>query len=105
MKLTSLVNDYYSSYDYRNLRDETKKQYEYFLGVMLNTEVDGEKLSTLNYTKLPTRVAKVAYNEWCEKGIHMANHIMSVTRIVFNHGLRMELCELNPFANIRRRVT
>ena len=104
MKLTSLVNDYYSSYDYRNLRDETKKQYEYFLGVMLNTEVDGEKLSTLNYKKLPTRVAKVAYNEWCEKGIHMANHIMSVTRIVFNHGLRMELCELNPFANIRRRT-
>jgi len=104
MKLTRLVNDYYSSYDYRNLRDETKKQYEYFLGVMLNTEVDGEKLSTLNYKKLPTRVAKVAYNEWCEKGIHMANHIMSVTRIVFNHGLRMELCELNPFANIRRRT-
>lgn len=34
----------------------------------------------------------------------MANHIMSVTRIVFNHGLRMELCDLNPFANIRRRT-
>ena len=102
--LTNLVEDYYSSYDYRNLRDETKTQYKYFLSVMLNTEVDGVKLSTLNYKKLPTRIAKIAYNEWCEKGIHMANHIMSVTRIVFNHGLRMELCNLNPFANIRRRT-
>ena len=102
--LTNLVEDYYSSYDYRNLRDETKTQYKYFLSVMLNTEVDGVKLSTLNYKKLPTRIAKIAYNEWCEKGIHMANHIMSVTRIVFNHGLRMELCDLNPFANIRRRT-
>jgi len=103
-RLTDLVDDYYKSYDYRNLRDETKKQYEYFINVMLNTEVDGQALSTLDYTTMKTRVAKVAYNEWCEKGIHMANHIMSSASIVFNHGLRMELCTLNPFANVRRRT-
>ena len=104
MSLHELVDDYYSSYDYRNLRDETKVQYKYFIGVMLNTEVDGEKLSTLDYKSVPTRVAKSAYNQWCEKGIHMANHIMSVTRILFNHGVREELCQLNPFANVRRRT-
>jgi len=104
MELSSLVQDYYKSYDYRNLRDETKKQYQYFISVMLNTEVDGQVLSTLDYTSLPTRVAKVAYNQWCEKGIHMANHVMSAASIVFNHGLRMELCTLNPFANVRRRA-
>ncbi len=103
-QLTELVADYYKSYDYRNLRDETKKQYEYFINVMLNTEVDGHALSTLDYTTMKTRVAKVAYNEWCEKGIHMANHVMSVASIVFNHGLRMEMCILNPFANVRRRA-
>ncbi len=75
MELSSLVQDYYKSYDYRN-----------------------------DYTSLPTRVAKVAYNQWCEKGIHMANHVMSAASIVFNHGLRMELCTLNPFANVRRRA-
>ena len=96
-RLTDLVDDYYKSYDYRNLRDETKKQYEYFINVMLNTEVDGQALSTLDYTTMKTRVAKVAYNEWCEKGIHMANHVMSVASVVFNHGSRMELCTLNPF--------
>ena len=104
MKLTSLVNDYYSSYDYRNLREETKVQYKYFMGVMLNTQVEGKALCQYNYISLPTKVAKNAYNQWCEKGIHMANHIMSVTRILFNHGLREELCTLNPFANIRRRT-
>ena len=67
-QLTELVDDYYKSYDYRNLRDETKKQYQYFINVMLNTEVDGQSLSTFDYTSLPTRVAKVAYNQWCEKG-------------------------------------
>ena len=103
-QLTKLVDDYYSSYDYRNLRDESKAQYKYFLNVMMNTEVEGKPLCRYDYKQLPTRVAKVAYNEWCEKGIHMANHILSCTRIVFNHGLRMELCVTNPFANIRRRA-
>ena len=104
MQLNKLVDDYYSSYDYRNLRDESKAQYKYFLNVMMNTEVEGKPLCRYDYKQLPTRVAKVAYNEWCEKGIHMANHILSCTRIVFNHGLRMELCVTNPFANIRRRT-
>jgi len=103
-RLAYLVDDYYKSYDYRNLRDETKKQYEYFINVMLKTEVDGQALSTLDFTTMKTRVAKVAYNEWCEKGIHMANHVMSVASVVFNHGLRMELCTLNPFSNVRRRT-
>ena len=104
-QLTRLVEDYYSSYDFRNLREETKVQYKYFLNVMLNTQVEGKSLCQYNYNKLPTKVAKNAYNQWCEKGIHMANHIMSVTRTLFNHGLRMELCTTNPFANIRRRAT
>lgn len=104
-ELNNLVEDYYSSYDFKNLRSETKKQYQYFLGVMLNTEVDGELLSTLNYRHLPTRIAKQAYNQWCDKGISMANHVISAARMVFNHGLRMELCEKNPFSNIRRRAT
>jgi integrase len=103
-QLTNLTDDYYLSHDFKNLREQTKAQYKYFLGVMLNTEVDGTLLSTFNYTTMPTRVAKQAYNQWCEKGISMANHIMSVTRTLFNHGLRMELCTINPFENIRRRT-
>jgi integrase len=103
MKLTKLVDDYYSSYDYRNLRDETKAHYKYLLDVMLNTKVEGKSLCQQNCKNLQTRTAKVAYNEWCEKGLSMANHLLSATRIVFNHGLRMEICMVNPFANVRKR--
>jgi integrase len=104
-RLKSLVDDYYSSYDYRNLRDETKAHYKYLLNVMLNTEVEGKPLCQYKYTDMPTRVAKIAYNDWCERGISTANHLLSVTRIVFNHGLRMEMCVLNPFANVRKRAS
>ena len=71
---------------------------------MKNTQVEGKALCQYNTDKITTKMAKTAYNEWCDKGIHMANHVMSTTRVVFNHGLREELCELNPFANVRRRT-
>jgi len=104
MKVNKLVEDYYSSYDYRQLRDETKKQYQYFLSVMLDTVVDEKPLSSYNLDAVTSRFAKESYNQWCEKGIHMANHVMSVTRVVFNHGLRMELCSMNPFSLVRKRT-
>ena len=39
-QLQTVVDDYYSSYEFNNLRDETKKQYQYHIGVMLDTVVD-----------------------------------------------------------------
>ena len=104
MKLQKLVHNYFSGYDFKQLRDETKTQYKYFLNVMLGTKVDGVKLFDYECDKITTRMAKEAYNEWCERGLHLANHTMSVTRVVFNHGLREELCLVNPFAVIRKRT-
>lgn len=106
MKLTQLVDDYYSSYDYKQLRDETKKQYQYFLNVMMDTIYGGGEntLRQCDLDDITTKVAKTCYNQWCDKGIHMANHVMSTTRVVFNHGIREELCVANPFANVRRRA-
>ena len=104
MKLQKLIHDYTSSYDYKQLRDETKAQYKYFLNVMLETKVDGVQLFSLECDKITTRMAKTAYNEWCERGKHLATHTISVTRIVFNHGVREELCMTNPFAIVRKRA-
>ena len=70
-RLTDLVDDYYKSYDYRNLRDETKKQYEYFINVMLNTEVDGQALSTRLHDNENT----------CRKGC-----VQRVVRERYSHG-------------------
>ena len=105
MKLNELIDDYYSSYDFKVLRDDTKKQYEYLIRVMLDTEVEGKPLCRYTLDKITTRMAKDAYNQWCEKGITTANHLMSIARVLFNHGIRMEHCVISPFAIIRRRTT
>jgi len=103
--LQRLVGDYYSSYDFKLLREETQAQYKYLLGVVLNTEVEGTPLCHYDPDNLPTRIAKQSYDLWCDKGISMANHLLSAARIAFNYGLRMEHCLTNPFANVRKRTT
>jgi len=105
MKLNKLLQEYYLSYDFNNLRDETKVQYKYFLDVAINTEVGTAKtLGSINFSDITTKIAKLCYEKWCEKGIHMANHVMSVTRIIFNYAIHMEYTEVNPFSNIKRRT-
>ena len=104
MSLQPIIDDYYSSYDYSVLADETKKQYQYFIGVMLHTKVEGLPLCQYDLKDITPRTARLAYDTWCEKGIHMANHVIASTNTALNHGLRMELCMTNPFAMVRKRT-
>ena len=104
-RLSSLIDEYYLSFDFKSLRDETKVQYQYFLGVVLDTKVgDAQNLGSINFADITTKMAKVSYEQWCERGIHLANHVMSVARVVYNYGIHMEHCTVNPFSSIKRRT-
>jgi integrase len=103
--VNELTQKYYSSIDYKNLRDTTKSQYQYFMSIFLNTEVEGVMLSEVQSKDLTTKRAKLAYDVWCDRGIPFANHVMSVARVLFNYALRMEDIKVNPFSNVRRRAT
>jgi integrase len=46
----------------------------------------------------------MCYEKWCEKGIHMANHVVSVARILINYAIHMEYCHTNPFSHVKRRT-
>lgn len=106
MKLEDLLNEYYLSFEYNNLRQETKVQYKYFLGVVSSTSVvDGKELGSYKLSSLTTKLAKLSYNKWCERGVSFANHLMSVVRVLLNYGINMEHCNMNPFSNIKKRVT
>jgi len=102
-KLQDVVHDYYNSYDFNNLRDETKKQYQYHIGIMLDTVVEGKAIRERYCDKVSSRMAKLSYNQWCERGVQLANHVISATRILFNHGLHMEMVLINPFLAVKKR--
>lgn len=105
MKVKTLIQDYYLSFEYNNLRAETKAQYKYFLGIVCSTSVvDGIELGSYKLSSLTTKLAKLSYNKWCERGVSFANHLMSVIRVLLNYGINMEHCNMNPFSNIKKRV-
>lgn len=102
-QLKSVVDDYYSSFEYNNLRDDTKKQYQYHINILLDTVVEGKTIGDRHCDKVSSRMAKLAYNEWCERGVQLANHVLATSRIVFNHGLNMEMVLVNPFLAVKKR--
>jgi len=104
-QLNKIVKDYYSSYDFKQLREETKAQYKYHIGIMLDTVVQDKRFGECDCEKVSSRMAKEAYNEWCDRGVALANHVLSASRIAINHGLNMELCLINPFLSVKRRGT
>jgi len=60
--VNELTQKYYSSIDYRNLRDDTKSQYQYFLGVMMDTNIDDKILGNIEYRQVSSKRAKIAYD-------------------------------------------
>jgi integrase len=98
-----IADEYYLSHDFKNLRDETKASYQYFLRVAFETKIDGASLGSLDHASITTKQAKLLYDLWCDRGIPFANHIMSTIRILYNYAVRMEHCNLNPFSIVRRR--
>ena len=93
-----LVDKYYTSNDFSMLRDRTKKDYQYFLGVMCDSFGD------VNFDNLSSKQAKHAYEEWVVRGISFANHICTVSSIVFRYAIDMEYAQINPFASVRRKT-
>ena len=93
-----LVLTYYSSNDYNMLRDKSKRDYRYFLNVLVGEFGDVE------FDKLSSRQAKHAYEEWVKRGISFANHVCTVSSLVYRYAIDMEYAMVNPFANIKRKT-
>jgi len=94
-----LADDYRTSLEYRDLRLETQRQYDYHIAVA------SEHFGRTRLSKIAPLSAKKAYDTWCNRGVSFANHVMSAAKIVFNHGVRMEIVSVNPFDKVKRRET
>ena len=92
-----LVLTYYSSNDFSMLREKSKKDYQYFLNVLV-----GEFGNEL-YNEVTSKQAKHAYEEWVKRGITFANHVCTVSSLVYRYAMEMEYTTVNPFANIKRK--
>ena len=93
-----LVDKYYNSNDFKMLRSRTKKDYQYFLSVMV------ADFGSVNFGELTSKQAKHSYERWGERGISLANHVCTVSSILFRYAIEMEYTRVNPFANVKRKT-
>jgi integrase len=96
--LSMLVDAYYQSNDFNMLRNETKRDYKYFLSVLTDS------LGDMPYKTLTTRQAKVAYEEWVKRGVQFANHVCTCASRVYRYAIDMEYAYVNPFASVKRKT-
>jgi integrase len=80
------------------LRDKTKKDYQYFLNILVG------EFGPVEYDKLSSKQAKHAYEEWVKRGITFANHVCTVSSLLYRYAIDMEYALVNPFANIKRKT-
>jgi len=96
--VTDLVNKYYSSNDFSMLRERSQRDYKYFLNILV------EEFGDVRYDKLTSKEAKHAYEQWVKRGITLANHVCTVSSLVYRYGIDMEYALVNPFATIKRKT-
>ena len=93
-----LVNTYYSSNNYSMLRERSQKDYRYFLGILV------AEFGDCDYDSVTSKQAKHAYEEWVKRGITFANHVCTVSSLIYRYAIDMEYATINPFANIKRKT-
>ena len=93
-----LVLTYYSSNDFSMLRERSQKDYKYFLGILVGEFGDAD------FNEVTSKQAKHVYEEWVKRGITFANHVCTVSSLVYRYAMEMEYTTNNPFANIKRKT-
>jgi integrase len=63
-----------------------------------------DDFGSVNFCELTSKQAKHAYEGWVERGISLANHVCTVSSILFRYAIDMEYATVNPFANVRRKT-
>jgi len=63
-----------------------------------------KEFGDVKYDELTSKQAKHAYEDWVARGISLANHICTVSSIVYRYAIDMEYATVNPFASVKRKT-
>ena len=105
MTIKELVNEYYKSSDFNMLAEKTKVDYSNCLSTMLNTKVSDVSIYITKVDKLTGAMARQSYEQWLNRGIYMANHIVATSRKVYSFAMEMGYAEYNPFSTFKCKTT
>jgi len=96
--LSDLIKHYKQSYSFKQLRDNSQKEYDYVMRCLLEY-IGDEPIGGIS-----VQDAKQHYNRWLEHGIYRANKLCRIASVLFNHALDNDFIPVNPFSRVKRRT-
>ena len=103
MRLVALIDEYYTSLDFKSLNPFTQRDYKYCIRDLLAIEHGRLKFSGAVLQTIRPPNAQFAYNKWAEKGVPWANHCQAVASKLWNYAISLGYTESNPFSKLSKR--
>ena len=103
IRISAMVEEYYTSLDYKTLAPATQRDYRYCLEAMLAVNYRQVKFSTAVMQTVTPPMAQYAYNQWAERGVPWANHCVAVASKLWNYAVSLGHTPTNPFSKVSRR--
>ena len=104
--LNDLIDYYRTTPQFLSLRMRTQKDYDYCIKRIVETFFSPKV--TMGRTilgKIGVSECKKAYQEWLKSGVRTANLTSTVTSILFNLAVELELMPNNPMRFVKKMQT
>ena len=101
-----LVAYYRTTPQFLSLRLRTQRDYDYCIERAVRTFLSPKvTFGRTNLDKLGVSECKIAYQEWLKSGIRTANLTASISAILFNMAVELELMATNPMRFVKKMQT
>ena len=101
-----LVAYYRTTPQFLSLRLRTQRDYDYCIERAVRTFISPKvTFGRTNLDKIGVSECKIAYQEWLKSGIRTANLTASISAILFNMAVELELMATNPMRFVKKMQT
>lgn len=100
-----LVKSYLTSKSFEDLNEKTKIDYQYYLKTWYSDKLGGVSLPNAKIGNIMAPMCQRVYDDNADRSVSLANHALSVYRLIFNYGIRKGFTTHNPFSGVKKRST
>jgi len=100
--VADLIRAYLATDSYAKLSEKSRKDYVYYLNFWDGSKLGSTPIMSTILCNITAPMCQRLYNEYAASSVSLANHCVSVYKLVFNFAIRLGYITFNPFGKILR---
>ena len=101
--VADLLRAYFATDSYMKLSQKSKADYAYYLQFWNKSKLGSTPVLSTVLCNITAPMCQRLYDEHAAHSVSLANHCVSVYKLVFNFAIRLGYITFNPFAKLLRR--